>query len=264
MTPVSVLAVLQARMSSSRLPGKVLLQICGKPLLQHQIERVRRCTAIDQLIVATSSDPSDDPIEALGLVLKAPVFRGSLHDVLDRFVKAARPYRCDRVVRLTGDCPLVDPTIVGQVVQAAIDGGFDYVSSALHPSFPDGLDAECLRFDTLEQAWSEAALPSEREHVTSFIYARPDRFKLGEVRNDRDLSSLRWTVDEPRDFVFVSQVYERLYPRKPDFSMEDVLQLLDNEPALALLNGGIARNGGYLRSLQKDVAAGPNHHQGPT
>lgn len=264
MTRASVIAVLQARMSSSRLPGKVLLQVCGKPLLQHQIERVRRCAAIDQLIVATSSDSSDDLIEILGRSIQVPVYRGSREDVLDRFVSASRPYRCELVVRLTGDCPLVDPAIVDRVVQTTIDGGFDYVSSALHPSFPDGLDAECLRFETLEQAWREAALPSEREHVTSFVYARPGRFRLGEVRNDRDLSSLRWTVDEPRDFVFVSQVYERLYPGKPDFSMEDVLQLLDNEPALSLLNGGIARNEGYIRSLQRDAAAGANNHQGGT
>jgi spore coat polysaccharide biosynthesis protein SpsF len=249
----AVMAILQARMSSRRLPGKVLLRVCGKPLLQHQIERVQRCETLHGLVVATSTEPADDPIVALCLSLRVPVYRGSLDDVLDRFVQAARPHRPDWVVRLTGDCPMADPSIIDRVVRAAQGRGYDYVSSALHPTFPDGLDAECLRMACLEQAWAEASLPSEREHVTPFVYARPERFRLGEVRNDRDLSRLRWTVDEPRDFVFVSQVYEHLYAANPRFTMNDVLQLLDSEPALALSNSGIARNEGYERSLQADA-----------
>ena len=249
-----VLAVLQARMSSTRLPGKVLLRTCGKSLLQHQIERVMRCRSIDRLVVATSTDVSDDPIEALCHSLGVATYRGSLDDVLDRFIQAARPSKPEWLVRLTGDCPLSDPVIVDRVVREAIQGAYDYVSSALHPSFPDGLDAECLRFAVLEQAWREAVLPSEREHVTAFVYGRPERFRLGEIRNGIDLSALRWTVDEPRDFVFVSQVFEHLYAHKPDFLMEDVLQLLDNNSGLGTLNGGIMRNEGYYRSLQFDVA----------
>lgn len=254
MNDAPVLAILQARMSSSRLPGKVLLQVCGKPLLQHQIERVQRCASISRLVVATSTDTSDDPIEALARDIGVHVYRGSLDDVLDRFFQAALPHQPGWVVRLTGDCPLADPAVIDRVVRETCDGGLDYVSSALHPTFPDGLDAECLRHSVLEQAWRGARLPSEREHVTSFVYSRPERFRLGEIRNDMDLSALRWTVDEARDFVFVSQIYERLYHARPDFSMEDVLQLLDNEPWLSQLNGGILRNEGYFRSLKQDAA----------
>ena len=255
MTAPGVLAILQARMSSSRLAGKVLLKVCGKPLLQHQIERVQRSTAIGGLVVATSTDASDDAIESLCRALGVAAYRGSLDDVLDRFVQAARIRRPDWVVRLTGDCPLADPAIIDRVIRAALAGGCDYVSSALQPTFPDGLDAECLRMACLEQAWSEACLPSDREHVTSFVHRQPGRFRLAEIRNGHDLSHLRWTVDEPRDFVFVSQIFERLYPSNPAFSMEDVLRLLDAEPALALLNGGIARNEGYFKSLRKDADA---------
>jgi spore coat polysaccharide biosynthesis protein SpsF len=255
MSATPVLAVLQARMSSSRLPGKVLLRVCGKPLLQHQLERVARAPGIDKLVVATSEDASDAPIAALCAALGVAVFRGSLDDVLDRFVQAARPFHPDWVLRLTGDCPLADPAIIGRVIAEAKRGGSDYVSSALHPTFPDGMDAECVRMACLEQAWREATLPSEREHVTSFVYARPERFRLGEVRNDTDLSALRWTVDEPRDFVFVSQVYERLYTVNPAFGMADVLALLAREPALGQLNRDIPRNEGYERSLRKDAQA---------
>lgn len=257
MTATPVLAVLQARMSSSRLPGKVLLRTCGKPLLAHQIERVLRCGSISRLTVATSTDAADDPIDALCRSLGVDVHRGSLDDVLDRFAGAVRRWNPLWIVRLTGDCPLADPAVIDRVVRTAVDGDFDYVSSALNPTFPDGLDAECLRAPALEAAAREAALPSEREHVTAFVYGRPERFRLGEVRNGTDLSALRWTVDEARDFVFVSQVFERLYPSNPRFSMDDVLQLLDNEPMLATINGGILRNEGYYRSLRRDPAAAP-------
>ncbi|CAN7152573.1 cytidylyltransferase domain-containing protein [Acidovorax sp. LjRoot117] len=255
MSNTHVLAILQARMSSSRLPGKVLLRTCGKPLLAHQIERVGRCKAVSRLVVATSTDSSDDAIEELCRTLGVAVHRGSLDDVLNRFSGAARSFSPEWIVRLTGDCPLTDPALIDRVVRTAVEGGFDYVSSALNPTFPDGLDAECLRYSVLAVAEAEARLPSEREHVTAFVYSRPKRFHLGEVRNAVDLSALRWTVDEPRDFVFVSQVFERLYPFNPCFSMDDVLQLLDNEPRLATLNGGILRNEGYHKSLRGDCAA---------
>jgi spore coat polysaccharide biosynthesis protein SpsF len=248
-----VLAILQARMSSSRLPGKVLLQVCGKPLLAHQIERVLRAAAVSRLIVATSTDPSDEPIRELCARIGVQVHSGSLHDVLDRFVQAARPFKPEWVVRLTGDCPLADPAVVDRVIRTAAQGGYDYVSSALHPTFPDGLDAECLRFEVLEAAAMEARLPSEREHVTAFVYSRPERFRLGEVRNGLDLSALRWTVDEAADFVFVSQVFERLYAQNPRFSMDDILRLLENEPQLGTINGAIQRNAGYYRSLRLDA-----------
>lgn len=247
-----VVAVLQARMSSTRLPGKVLLRTCGKPLLQHQIERVRRSQRIGTLVVATSEDASDQPVHALCKELGMPAFRGSLDDVLDRMVSAARPHHPQWLVRLTGDCPLADPGVIDQVIDAALQGDADYASNALNPSFPDGVDVECIRFTAMEEAWREATLPSEREHVTPFIHTRPERYRLREVRYATDLSHLRWTVDEAADFVFVSQVFEHLYAHNPDFRMNDVLDLLHRQPQLSALNTGLVRNEGYLKSLASD------------
>jgi spore coat polysaccharide biosynthesis protein SpsF len=247
------IAVLQARMSSTRLPGKVLLRTCGKPLLQHQIERVKRARGIDALVVATSTDASDDALQALCDSLGVACHRGSLEDVLDRFVGAARPFAPAFVVRLTGDCPLTDPQVIDRVIAAAQEPGVDYASNALHPTFPDGLDVECMRFEVLVQAALEAKKPSEREHVTPFIHTQPQRFGLRDVKNDVDLSALRWTVDEPADFVFVSQVFEHLYPSRPSFGMDDVLAFERAHPEIARLNRALERNAGYAKSLQKDA-----------
>lgn len=240
-------------MSSTRLPGKVLLRVCGKPLLQHQIERVKRARRIDALVIATSTDASDDPLQALCESIGVACHRGSLDDVLDRFIGAARPFSPAYVVRLTGDCPLADPAVIDRVIEATQQPGVDYGSNALNPSYPDGLDAECMRFEVLEQAAREARKPSEREHVTPFIHTQPQRFALREVRHSADLSHLRWTVDEPADFVFVSQVYEHLYPSNPAFGMADVLAFEQRHPDIARLNRAHKRNEGYERSLKKDT-----------
>lgn len=248
-------AVVQARMSSTRLPGKVLLRTCGKPLLQHLIERAGHCPLIDRLVVATSTDASDDPLQALCAELGVPCHRGSLNDVLDRFMGAVRPFTPGWVVRLTGDCPLIDPDVISQVISAAREPGVDYASNALAPTFPDGLDVECMRAEVLEQAWREACKLSEREHVTPFIHTQPGRFALRQVQCDSDLSALRWTVDEASDFVFVSQVFEHLYPVQPDFRMNDVLELLRREPRLAGINTAFERNAGYARSLAAEAGA---------
>lgn len=246
-------------MGSTRLPGKVLLRTCGKPLLQHQIERVRRCTTIDLLVLATGTDAADDPVAELGGELGVAVYRGSPADVLDRMVQAARPHRPEYLVRLTGDCPLSDPAVIDRVVGAARAPGVDYASNALHPTWPDGLDVECMRFAALEEAWREARRPSEREHVTPFLHTQPQRYRIAEVRHETDLSALRWTVDEPADFVFVSQVFEHLYPVKPDFDTSDVQALLASRPSLGTLNAAHGRNEGYQRSLSQDTlpAAAP-------
>jgi spore coat polysaccharide biosynthesis protein SpsF len=248
-----VIAVLQARMSSTRLPGKAMLLTCGKPMLQHQIERLQRSREITTLVVATSLDASDDAIEDLCRKLGVAAYRGSLGDVLDRMVCAARPLQPDWMVRLTGDCPLADPEVIDLVIRTAREAGVDYASNALNPSYPDGLDAECIRFSAMLEAWREAAKPSEREHVTPFIHTQPARFSQRDVRSPVDLSHLRWTVDEPADFVFVSQVYEHLYRERPDFSTADVLALLQRQPGLSAINGRLIRNEGYQRSLDKEA-----------
>lgn len=248
-----VIAVLQARTSSSRLPGKVLRPLLGRPMLERQIERIRRARSISRLVVATGEGPEDNAIDALCAELGVECFRGSLDDVLDRFYRAALPHRPSLVVRLTGDCPLSDPALIDRVVATQVTGGYDYVSNALNPSYPDGLDVEVMTFACLESAWNEARLPSQREHVTPFIHSQPERFRIGEVRSETDLSGLRWTVDEPADLALVEQIYGELYASRPAFDTADVLALLDRRPELRTCNTR-TRNEGYLASLAKDPA----------
>lgn len=247
------LAILQARVSSSRLPGKVLLPILGEPMLFRQIERIRRAGRIDHLIVATSIDRSDDALVEACVARDIPCARGSLDDVLDRFVKCALPYQPEIVVRLTGDCPLADPQLIDAMLQGFEDCGYDYLTNANPPTFPDGLDVEVMRFSCLMETHREAKLPSEREHVTPFLRAHPERFRLGNHAAEVDRSGLRWTVDEEQDLAFVRSVYQRLYPEKPDFSTDDILGLLADNPQLQLLNSRFERNEGLKKSLQDDA-----------
>jgi len=247
-----ILAVLQARVSSSRLPRKVLKPILGEPMLFRQIERIRRSKRLDQLVVATSTDPSDDPLAEACQSRGIALARGSLNDVLQRFVDACGPYAPDTVVRLTGDCPLFDWEVLDQTIELFQSGGYDYACNCEPPTFPDGLDAEVMRYDALLQAHKESVLPSEREHVTQFIRKRPERFRLGNLVSPQDLSALRWTVDEPEDFAFVEAVYTELYAAKPDFLSADILELMARVPTLGQMNQGIIRNEGLLKSLQAD------------
>lgn len=249
-----IVAVLQARMSSSRLPGKVLRPVLGRALLSLQLERIGRSRRIDRLVVATSDRPEDDPIEGLARHDGVACFRGDLDDVLDRVYRAAAPSRPDYVVRLTGDCPLTDPEVVDRVIEFCTQGGYDFVSNALAPTYPDGLDVEIARFSCLEEAWREARLPSEREHVMPFIHRRPERFRIGVLKHPVNLSRLRWTVDEAEDLDLVQRIFEALYPQDPAFAMGDVLALIERDPALATLNAHHARNAGRASSERKDAA----------
>lgn len=247
-----VLGVLQARFSSSRLPGKVMLPILGRPMLARQLERLRRAGSLDGLMIATSLSATDDPVARLAEEESLPVFRGSLEDVLDRFYSASLPYAPEHCVRLTGDCPLTDPQLVDTLVAAHLGGDHDYTSNALEPTFPDGMDVEVVRFACLEEAWREATLLSQREHVMPFITGQPGRYRLCSYKGGRDLSALRWTVDEPDDFELIRAIYEELYPADPAFSTSDVLALLERRPELKTLNLSHRRNEGYLVSLARD------------
>jgi spore coat polysaccharide biosynthesis protein SpsF len=221
-------------------------------MLARQIERVRRSRLVDHFLVATSLDGSDDRLEQLCRTIDIPCFRGSLADVLDRFYRAASQYAAADIVRLTGDCPLADPELIDQVIAFYREGGYDYVSNAVEPTFPDGLDVEVFRYECLEQTWREALLPSEREHVTTFIYSHPERFRIGQVRAENDHSSLRWTVDVAQDFRLVSEIYAALYPANPNFSTADIFALLDSRPELKIQNTRHARNEGLEKSRRED------------
>jgi spore coat polysaccharide biosynthesis protein SpsF len=248
----AVIAVLQARMSSTRLPGKVLLPLLGVPMLTRQIERVRQAKSLDQIIVATSTVSGDDAIAAECERAGVSCSRGSLDDVLDRFYHAVEPTSATDVVRLTGDCPLICPEIIDAVVACREHGGFDYASNAHERTFPDGLDVEVMTREALTSAWRHGRLPSEREHVTPYIWKHPEWFRSGAYRNSIDYSALRWTVDERADYALVSMIFERLYPVNTRFRMADVLHLLESEPGLGQLNAGIQQNQGYLKSLDAD------------
>lgn len=248
-----ILAILQARLSSRRLSQKVLKSILGKPMLLRQVERLKRSKRIDRLIVATSTESSDDDIEKLCSENNIACHRGKLDDVLDRYYQAAKPLNPKYIVRLTADCPLADPDVIDDVISFYMNGNFDYASNTLEPTFPDGLDIEILKYSSLEQTWKEAILPSEREHVTPFIYKNPQRFILGNFEHSSDLSHLRWTVDEPEDFEFVTLIYEALYHQNSAFSMFDILDLLEKKPELSRINNMYARNEGYQKSLDDDA-----------
>ena len=243
-----IAAIIQARMGSTRLPGKVLMNIASHPMLWHVVNRVRQSKTLDETVVATSDNASDDSVAAFCEQEGIPCFRGSEDDVLDRYYRAARWIGADTIVRITADCPLIDPVVLDKVVAAYLDGGCDYASNTIERTYPDGLDTEAFSFETLEKAWREARLMSEREHVTPYIWKNGELFKLRQVTQETDLSDLRWTVDEPEDLEFVRKVYEHLYQPGQVFLMEDIVELLEQRPKLLEINRGFETKG-YLRSL---------------
>lgn len=229
-------------MTSTRLPGKVLEPILGVPMIGRQIERLRRSSSLDGLVVATSVDPSDDPLVDYLASLDAPVVRGSLGDVLGRFIAVLDEFSPDVVVRLTADCPLASPAVVDLVVESFSSSSVDYASNTLEPTWPDGVDVEVVRASALRWVASHSDDVHEHEHVTLGVYRRPDQFSCLNVAGDVDLSSLRWTVDNADDLAFVRSVYAELYPANPEFDVEDVLALLERQPSLSRTSADAARN----------------------
>ncbi len=232
--------IVQARMGSSRLPGKVLKEVLNRPLLSFQIERLRRIKNSNSLVIATSDLETDDPIEEFCSRENIICFRGSETNVLSRYFGAAREQGADVVVRSTADCPLIDPKICEETIQRFLDApeSFDYVSNAVDGkrTYPRGLDIEVFSFSTLEKAFHESTTDFEREHVTGFIVEQPKRFRIQAVTHPIDLSTHRWTVDTPEDFELIRRILENLYPKKPNFLMQDILDLLAKHPDWSELN----------------------------
>lgn len=244
-------------MSSTRLPGKVLADLCGRPMLARVVERLRGAKLVDEVLVATSTSPADNVLADFCAAQGIQSFRGSEADVLDRFYQAAKEARAEVVVRLTADCPLLDPAVVDKTVAAFLAGDFDYVTNVLRYTYPDGLDTEVFSFAALERAWREAERPAEREHVTVFLRAS-GRFRIGpNVEHTPDLSrlQLRWTVDTPADLEFVRGVFTVLGERA--FGLDDVLALLEKKPAMSQTTASSARNEGYYLSLVKEPPVPP-------
>jgi spore coat polysaccharide biosynthesis protein SpsF len=249
-----IAAIVQARMGSTRLPGKVMKPLCGKPILWHIITRISYSKQIEKIIIATTDKEEDKVIVKLAEEMGVAFYRGSSDDVLDRYYQAARKFNVDPVVRITADCPLIDPEIMDNIIDYYLKGDYDYVSNGLKPTLPDGLDTEVFSFKSLEKVWAEAKKPSEREHVTSYIYNHPELLKIHNYENDVDLSGMRWVVDEEADYQFISEVYKNLYKDGKIFYVKDIIRLLEEMPELLKLNKGISRNEGYQISLLKDNA----------
>jgi len=233
-----VVIITQARMTSTRLPGKVLRKVQWKSLLEHQLDRLKRVASIVEVIVATTVNHSDEPIVELCKKLQVAYHRGSENDVLARYYGAAEPFKPDVVVRVTSDCPVIDPGVIEQVIQFYIDHypNYDYVSNCLTRSYPRGMDTEVFSFQALEEAFNEATALPDREHVTPFIQNQPDRYRLGDVSYHQNQNSHRWTVDTEEDFDLISKIIDTLYPEKANFNLEDILKILEQNPEWKKIN----------------------------
>jgi spore coat polysaccharide biosynthesis protein SpsF (cytidylyltransferase family) len=242
-------------MGSTRLPGKVLRPLAGEPVLGRIVERLRRVPEIAEVIVATSDLPIDTPIADFCASRNTSYFRGSETDVLDRFYRAALQAKAEVLVRVTGDCPLVDPSLVSSVLQTFAEGRFDHYAVACGAGvahegfkagrFPDGMDAEAFTMKALKEAWNEATLPLHREHVTPFLWSQPKRFRLGNHTSVADYSDWRLTLDHEGDLRLIDWVYRQLATKHPHFGLREVVQLLEANPDVRKANAEFVGNEGY-------------------
>lgn len=235
---MNTVIIVQARMTSTRLPGKVMMTVLGRPLLDYQIERLKRVQEANGIVIATTNNDADRPVVELAHSLGVGLFRGSEQDVLLRYCGAAAEFHADTIVRITSDCPLIDPSVVDLVIRhyRSASGSFDYVSNILHRTFPRGMDCEVFSRSALDNVHNRAADPFDREHVTRYIYQHPERYRLGNVAADEDHSHHRWTVDTMEDFDLVRRMLESLYPVRPLFSLEDCLALAEEHQEWSELN----------------------------
>lgn len=241
---MKVVAIIQARMGSTRLPAKVMRPLAGRPMIHHVVERARRIHRVDQVVVATSYRRQERPlVDYVETVLKAPVIRGPEEDVLQRFVDTALCHRADVIMRLTADCPLLSPRVSADVLHAYLtaDGDVDYASNTLVRTYPRGLDTEVFGLDTLKRAHQRATAVEEREHVTLPIYGQPSPFKILHITAPRDYPLYRWTVDTAADLDLVRHIYDALYATHPRFDIGDVLQLLQRHPRWVAINDGVTQ-----------------------
>jgi spore coat polysaccharide biosynthesis protein SpsF len=240
-----VVASIEARMTSTRLPGKVLKECLGKPMMELMIERVRRCETIDEIVIATTTNKADDPLEALAKKLNVSIHRGSENDVVQRVVDAHRNAQSEIVVQLTGDCPIIDPEVVDVLVRFYRMNHFDYVSNAVIRSYPIGLDTQVSSFSILEKSLELAKTESDHEHLYATIYKRPEQFRLYHFVGPQELiwPELRLTLDTAEDLALISAVYKALYPSNPAFRTIDIIRFLKANPHLVEINRFIPSKG---------------------
>lgn len=243
--------IVQARMTSTRLPGKILLPLGGQPMLARLIARLRRVHRANALVIAATTNTADDPVAALCQRLGVACHRGSEHDVLSRYADAARIHQADAVVRITSDCPLIDPELIDRLIEDFAQGECDYVSNMLPPTWPYGMAVEVFSAQALQEAHAQASQDSEREHVTPFIYWNPDRYRLRNVACPQNLSHHRWTVDTPEDYTLVCLLFDAVSRKCTDFRLADLLSEMDRHPEWLSINQHIA---------QKQATPDPDSH----
>lgn len=249
--PVLLGCIIQARMGSTRLPGKVMRKLDGRnPSIMSTLDQLKNCPNIDKIIVATTTNEEDDEIDSFVSKMNIDVFRGDSDDVLLRYYECAKKFSLDIILRVTADCPLIDPKIVEKGISIFNSNNYDYVTNTFKRTFPDGNETEIFSFDALEKSNTLAKLPSEREHVTPFFKTNQDKFCIFNFENSEDLSDLRWTMDYEEDADFITEILQRI--KKRPIYMSDILKLLKDESALMKINEGHQPNEGYFKSLKED------------
>lgn len=236
---MNTVIIVQARMTSTRLPGKVLKEVNGKPLLEYLVERLQRVNQADNIIIATTENRTDEPIIKVCDRLEVDYFRGSEEDVLARYYFAAKKYNAKHIVRITSDCPVIDPVVIDEVIRIYHSKNYDAVANGLIRTFPRGMDTEVFSFQCLEDAYFHADKPYEREHVTPYIYEHKEKYSIHNYPYPFDYSKYRWTVDTEEDFDLIKKIIESLYNNKPKFTLEDCIQLLKENPEWSKINAHI-------------------------
>lgn len=249
-----IICIIQARIGSTRLPGKILKPILGKSMLMHQIERVKRAPLIDKIVITTTTKKEDDLLDLVAKEAGVGCFRGSdKRDVLDDYYQIAKVANADVVVRVTGDCPLSDPQVINETIEYFLKNAAETDYTSKPANYPEGLDVEVFSFDALSRAWKEATKPSEHEHVTPYIYNHPEIFRLQKRKGGKEnFSAMHWSVDTPEDFIFVTKIFENFYLENHFFSKDDVIKFLLKNPELLSINSGGTGYEGYAKSLKED------------
>ncbi len=253
---MSVIAIIQARVGSTRLPNKVLLDLKGKTVLERVIERVAASRLVDKIVVATTVSPDDLALVKLCAENLVSVFCGSEVDVLDRYYQAAGLFGAGQIVRITADCPLMDPAVIDKVIEEHLRAKADYTANIIKETYPDGEDVEVFTYAVLKKAWQNARLASEREHVTPYIRKHGELFKIVSVEQAENQRVKRWTLDNPEDYEFIKMVYDELFDGQRLFGMREVLEMLEKNEGAESINRHLARNSGYQKSLRADVVLG--------
>lgn len=247
-----ILIIIQARMGSTRLPGKILKIVLGKPLLYFLIERLKLIKTPNELILAIAKGDINKPLINFAEKYNIKYNIGEEDDVLDRYYQTAKKFNGDVIVRITADCPLMDPDLIDKGLDIFLNQKYDYLSNNHPETYPDGYDIEIFSFKALETAWKEAKLLSEREHVTPYLWKNPDKFKISVYRSEEDLSSFRITIDEPEDYELISKIYTEFKDNWINIRLKDVINYLRENPDIFKINAHLIRNEGYLKSLEED------------